>query len=102
MQIEHSPFYVDATVHFISAINDDMLTRCNCKHNLYIFSLELTAKETVDLKVLLKLPMTKLQDLRRFLANHNIKFMPSDTHLYKDMRGIYYESYIIPDVQIIS
>ena len=53
----------------------------------------MTAKETVDLKVLLKLPMTKLKDLRRFLANHNIKFMPSDAHLYKDMRGIY-ESYI--------
>ncbi|XP_072016247.1 uncharacterized protein [Amphiura filiformis] len=50
------------------------------------FMRELSVKECVDLKLLLKLPMTKLKDLRRFLSNHNIRFMPSDQHLYKEMR----------------
>ena len=48
------------------------------------FVAELTTKETVDLKVLLKLPTKKLRDLRRFLSNHNIKLFPS---IYDEMKG---------------
>ncbi|XP_072032273.1 uncharacterized protein [Amphiura filiformis] len=48
---------------------------------------ELTTKETVDLKVLLKLPMKKLRDLRRFLSNHNIKLFPSEHPIYNELKA---------------
>ncbi|XP_072022414.1 uncharacterized protein [Amphiura filiformis] len=63
---------------------------------------ELTPQEVVDLKVLLRLPMAKLQDLRRFLANHHIKFMPSDTRLYKERRSRECLSSDIVEIGIMS
>lgn len=54
--------------------------------NMFLL-LELTTKEAVDLKVLLKLPMNRLRDLRRFLTNHNIKIFPSERPIYDELKG---------------
>ena len=47
--------------------------------------IELNSKDAVDLKVLLRLPMTRMRDLRRFLSSYNVKLLPSDKQLYEEM-----------------
>ncbi|XP_071948723.1 uncharacterized protein [Antedon mediterranea] len=48
---------------------------------------KLSTSETLDLKLLLRLPMQKLRQLRTFLTNHGIPVLASDRKLYKELKG---------------
>ena len=45
---------------------------------------ELSAGQTVDLKLLLHLPMNKFRDLSTYLTNQGIAVLASDQQMYKE------------------
>ena len=51
-----------------------------------VFFTALSAGQTLDLKLLLRLPMNKLRDLRTYLVNHGIAVLASDRQIYKELK----------------
>ncbi|XP_072023493.1 uncharacterized protein [Amphiura filiformis] len=73
-----------------------------CKSAKINFATELNAKDAVDLKVLLRLPMTRMRDLRRFLSKFGVKLLPSDKHLYNEMKVRQYQSEDMVEVGVMN
>ncbi|XP_072040956.1 uncharacterized protein [Amphiura filiformis] len=73
-----------------------------CKSAKIRFATEFDAKDAVDLKVLLRLPMTRMRDLRRFLSKRGVKLLPSDKHLYKEMSDRQYQADDMVEVGVMD
>ncbi|XP_072027743.1 uncharacterized protein [Amphiura filiformis] len=73
-----------------------------CKTARISFQTDISPKDAVDLKVLLRLPMSRMRDLRRYLSRLKIRLLPSDRHLYKEMSGRQYMGEESVEVGIIN
>jgi len=61
-------------------------------HNSFVLLLlfpELSAAECNDLKLLLRLPWSRFQDLRTFLANKGIKVVASEPKMREELKSKY-------------
>lgn len=54
---------------------------------MILFHPALTPGQTLDFKLLLRLPMQKFRDFRTYLVNHGIHVLASDRQMYKELKG---------------